>query len=238
MTPAVPAWLTQVTESLLDGLDARLDARLDATGTPAWAPRLRRLATRPAGMLPFTVVHDWHSRCVGPLVAEASARRGGEPGRHRAVRSLHERASAGQRVTEVEWCAALEPALTEVYRYAYPYTAAFDTAAAAAGSYALAHGHDEAGAEKYGSSYAELNTTANARVHAAANARANAAALAASFAAADPAAYAQTYPFAHVRACVLAYAGDDGSRERDARARLAEGLADSVERARATDPLN
>ncbi|MDT7563434.1 MAG: hypothetical protein QOG76_2058 [Pseudonocardiales bacterium] len=34
MTAAVPAWLTQVTKSLLDGLDARLGA----TGTPAWAP--------------------------------------------------------------------------------------------------------------------------------------------------------------------------------------------------------
>ncbi|MDT7661565.1 MAG: hypothetical protein QOD04_1121, partial [Pseudonocardiales bacterium] len=37
MTAAVPAWLTQVAESLLDGLDARLDV----TGTPAWAPTYR-----------------------------------------------------------------------------------------------------------------------------------------------------------------------------------------------------
>ncbi|MFE9886210.1 hypothetical protein [Streptomyces scopuliridis] len=39
-----------------------------------------------------------------------------------------------------------------------------------------------------------------------------------------------SFPFAYVRACVRAYGGQDEARGRDARARPAEGLADSLAR--------
>ncbi|MEU8925846.1 SpcZ [Kitasatospora sp. NPDC048545] len=223
---AVPAWLAQVAEVLFDGLDA--DAAAD------WARRVRREVRRSDGGVPFSVVHDWYCSAVGPVLAEATARRGGSAVPQQVVLALHARALGGGRVDEGTWRAALEPELRELFRHAYPYAEAYATAAAAAGSYALANGYDEAEAARYGETYAELNTTANVRAHADANALANAAAVAAAYAAADPDAYAETYPSARVRAVVRVHADGQGERgERAAWARLADGLAAALARAAA-----
>jgi hypothetical protein len=218
---AGPEWLVRVAGVLTDGLapgDEREAAR-----------RVHRALERLDGV-PLAVVHDWHSRDVCPLLAEAAGHRGASAEPHEAVRSLHTRALAGERIAASVWSAALTPALRDVYRSAYAYQEAYARAGAAASSFALSRGYGEAEAVAYGESYAALNTEANARVHADANARANAAAQAAAFAAADPAAWADTFPYAYVRAGVRAHAGADAARRRAACARLADGLAGGLAR--------
>ncbi|MFE3143457.1 hypothetical protein [Streptomyces scopuliridis] len=118
--------------------------------------------------MPFGLVHDWHAGSVAPLLTEASAQRGGAAEPHLAVRSLHARALAGERIAESVWSAALEPALWDVYRYAYAYAyeEAFATASAAASSFALSRGYGESEAAEHGESCARLNTEANARARA------------------------------------------------------------------------
>jgi hypothetical protein len=159
--------------------------------------------------VPFAVVHDWHCTVVGPLLVETVARRGGDPAAQEAVRALHERALAGERVVEGTWRVALEEALGDVYRLAYAYQKASAEASRAAAAFALSRGYAEAEAHDYGQLYARLNTQVNARVHEQANAAVNASALAAVFAGADAAGYAATWPAASVRAWVAAWAGEE-----------------------------
>ncbi|MEU9047151.1 MULTISPECIES: SpcZ [unclassified Kitasatospora] len=222
--PAMPPWLAQVSEVLFDGMDA-------GTAT-AWARRVHRELERLNGRVPFSVVHDWYCSAVGPILTEASARRGGSAAQHQAVLALHARAMDDGPIDESTWRTALEPELRELFRDAYPYAEAYATAAAAAGSYALANGYSEAEAARYGETYAELNTAANVRSHADANALANAAAVAAAYAAADSAAYAATYPSARIRAVVRVHADRQDERGEHATwARLADGLAAGLARA-------
>ncbi|MFD4660869.1 SpcZ [Kitasatospora sp. NPDC058444] len=222
---AVPPWLAQVSEVLSDGLGGADAAR-------AWERRVRREVERLDGRVPFRVVHDWYCAAVGPMLAEAGARRGGSVAPQQGVLALHGSALDGGRIDESTWRAALEPELRELFHHAYPYAEAHATAASAAGSYALANGYDAAEAARYGETYAELNTAANVRAHADANALANAAAVAAAYAAADPDAYAATWPSARVRAVVRVHADPrDEQGERAAWARLADGLAACLARA-------
>ncbi|MFJ9445659.1 SpcZ [Kitasatospora sp. NPDC101235] len=222
--PAMPSWLAQVSEVLFDGMDA------DVART--WARRVHQELERLNGRVPFSVVHDWYCSAVGPILTEASARRGGSDAPHEAALALRARALSGGRIDEGTWRTALEPEMRELFRHAYPYAEAYATAAAAAGSYALANGYGEAEAAQYGETYAELNTAANVRSHADANALANSASVAAAYAAADPAAYAETYPSARVRAVVRVHAGRQDERgERATWARLADGLAAGLARA-------
>ncbi|MFE7117543.1 SpcZ [Streptomyces sp. NPDC057654] len=227
-------WFAQIVGALFDGQDAAA-----ATG---WARRIHGELVRLGGGVPFSVVHDWHAGTVAPLLAEAAVRRGDDAGAQEAVRALHVRAAAGERVGADEWEAALGAALAEVYRHAYAYDEAFATASADAHAYAMANDYGERKAAEFADGYAKLSTDANARSYAAANALATARAAAAAYASADARAYAETYPFASVRAYVLALAdrdGDDGDaegrdeRRREACARLADGLADSLGRAAA-----
>lgn len=222
----VPDWLAQVAGVLLDG-PAASEAR----------SRMRRVRGELARLdgVPFSVVHDWHARTVSPLLVAASGARGGDVRAYQQVRSLHERALAGEPVAEAQWREALEPALREVYRHAFPREAAHATAAAAADSFARSRGWSEAEAAEYGETYAALNTGACARMHEEANASAHAAALAAAWAAADAAAYAATYPAAFVRGCVRATA-TDGTSQLLCLARLAGGLADALARAAPRPP--
>lgn len=177
-----------------------------------------------AGPIDLFEVHDVHARVLGPMLIEASARWGESAQAQQALQALHTRAAAGEPIAETEWAAALEPALRQIYRHAYPYARAYAAAAADASSYAAAHGYAAAEASQFGDTYAEMNTDANARVHADANAVANAAATAVAFATGDPHAYAATYPAARLRAAVLACAGDDAARAKSIRAQVATAL--------------
>ncbi|MEU3862251.1 SpcZ [Streptomyces sp. NPDC028722] len=203
----LPGWLWQVAAVLYDGQDAA-EAR-------HWAPRLHDALARLDGRVPFAVVHDWHARTVTPMLAEASARRGRPPGPQEAVRDLHLRALAGERSTEAEWEAVLEPASRVAYRLAYAYADAFADAYAGAHAYAVAHGYGAERAAEFAGGYAESNTGANAASFAHGNARANAGATAAAWAAADAHAYAETFPFAQVHVCALAWAGRERTTAQD-----------------------
>ncbi|MBC2876591.1 SpcZ [Streptomyces sp. TYQ1024] len=222
--PDLPDWLVQLTGALWDGLEP---------GTAGeWARRVHDACVRLDGRIPLTVVHDWHARTVVPLLAGPGA----TP--YEAVRALHLRAAEGEPVAEDAWAAALESALRDVHRRAYPYADAFATAASNALAWARTNDYGEAEAREFADGYAELNTGANVTSYADANALVHARALAAAYAAADPAAYAACYPFAAVNAYALALAGQgtdtvDGREERRRAAcgRLAAGLAGSLERA-------
>ncbi|KNB50965.1 hypothetical protein AC230_19410 [Streptomyces caatingaensis] len=211
----MPGWLAQVAGALWAGREP------EAAGE--WARRLYDACARLDGRVPFGVVHDWHARTVVPPQGEA-------------VRALHIRALAGEPVAEDVWAAALEPALRDVHRRAYPYADAFATAAATARAWARENDYGEAEAEEFADGYARLNTGANVTSYADANAMVHARALAAAYAAADADAYAACCPFATVNAHAFALAGQDTAEGREERlraayGRLADGLADSLERA-------
>ncbi|WP_329295758.1 SpcZ [Streptomyces sp. NBC_01455] len=216
---------------------------VETTATPDWTVQIAEVLTeatgsshgsvRPAAEVPFAAVHLWHAGAVADLIGAAVARRGGDRAPHEALRTLHERAAAGETFGEGAWSAALEPALREVYRLAYPREKVHTTAAAAASSFALSRGWAEKDAEEYGETYARMNTEVSERVHAEANTIANTAAYALAFATAEAEDYARAWPFALVRACVAAYAGADGTGGPDgqeARTRLRDGLVDAMGR--------
>ncbi|MGK5639797.1 SpcZ [Streptomyces sp. URMC 126] len=225
--PALPGWLAQFAGALWDGQGA------DAAGE--WARRVHAACARLDGRVPLAVVHDWHARTVVPLLAE-DGREAAGTGPYEAVRALHPRAAAGEPVAEDAWAAALEPALRDTHRRAYPYADAFATAEANALAWARTNDYGETEAAEFADGYAKLNTGANVTSYADANALVHARALAAAYAAGDPVAYAATYPFAAVNAYALALAGQETAdgrdeRQRAAYERLAAGLADSLERA-------
>ncbi|MBF6129640.1 SpcZ [Nocardia brasiliensis] len=223
-----PTWLGRIVEMIC--------VEIDSAAAQQWRQRIDAELPDAVESRTLAVVHDWYAHSIGPQLVAASARWTGSPQAQVALRALHVRAVAGERIAETEWAAALEPALRQVYRQAYPYAHAYAAAAADANSYAVAHGYAAAEARSFGDSYAEMNTEANARVHAEANAAANAAATAAAFAADDVHAYDATYPLARIRAGVLACAGDDPAGQRAIWHRLAAGLADSLARAGLSSP--
>ncbi|WP_172381241.1 SpcZ [Streptomyces sp. MNP-20] len=223
-----PSWLAQLAAALFHGQDDRTARH--------WARSVHTALGRLEGPVPFAVVHDWHAHAVAPLLAEVSARRGGDGAALESVRRLHERALAGERPTRQEWTEALGPALTQVYGYAYAYADAYATASVNAREYAMDNDYGEEKAAEFAAMYAKLNTDANARSYADANALANTRALAAAFAGADGRAFAQAYPFAYVHAYALADAerAERTGREeryRAACARLADGLTAALDRA-------
>ncbi|MFJ3667066.1 SpcZ [Streptomyces sp. NPDC090106] len=212
----VPGWLDQVRDALTDtageGSDGQGSAITDVS---------------------FAALHAWHAGPVADLIAETAARHGTDMAPHEAVRALHARAATGEPVDEATWSAALEPALREIYRLAYPRARVHERSASAAASFARSRGWTDAEADRYGETYAALNTEVSDRVHAEANAIANAAAYARAFAAGDPKAYAEAWPYALVRAWVAACAGSadpDGPAAQEARNRLRDGLTDAVRR--------
>ncbi|MEU7042164.1 SpcZ [Streptomyces varsoviensis] len=226
-------WPAQVIGALFDGQDAAAAAK--------WARRVHGELARLDGQPPFAVVHDWHANTVTPMLAGAATRRGDDAGAQEAVRALHVRALAGERIGAEIWEAALVAALPEVYQHAYAYDEAYATASADAHAYAMANDYGEQKAAAFADNYAKLSTGANASSYATANALANARAAAAAYASGDSGSYAETYPFAYVRASVLALADREGAggqettedrdeRRRAACARLAAGLADSLGR--------
>lgn len=228
----LPNWLAQVVTALVGPSPAALagDSESDVARVARWR-RLEECAGRWAGdEVPLSVLHVWFATSLGPLLAEAAVRAGEDAEHQQAVRELHRLGARGESVAADEWRVALEPALRQVYRRAYDVDQAFATASAAAGSFALSRGYDEADAVKYGRTYAQINTEANLAAHADANALAQAELLSRSFAADDAGAYASTFPAAYLRACIAACGTDDESRGR-VRDSLAEGLVHCLEHA-------
>lgn len=232
----MPAWLAQVVTALFDG-QAPAAARDWATRVHALLAGLASTTPSQAGQAPLAVAHDWHASSVVPLLSPSC-------GSLDEVGALHALALAGSPVASQRWAATLEPALREVYCRAYPYDDAYQVNYDSAHAYGTAHDFGEQGTREYAAYYAELATGANLAAHADANAIACARACAAAFAGADPVAYAQTYPYAATRSYALALAASEAgaptaneasatarpARREAAHARLAAGLAASLER--------
>jgi hypothetical protein len=169
---------------------------------------------------PLVVLHRWWAGSAGPVLGAAAAGRGEEQRAQESLAAAHGRAAGGAPVGAGEWREVLEPALAELFRWAYPYDEACAAAARAAEPVALANGFTAEAARAYAGDYARLNTDAAVLVSAAANATATAAALAAAYADADPGAVARAHPYVLVRS-VLAVAPQ-------ARDRLIAGLRAAV----------
>jgi len=230
---ALPSWLPPVLATLADGCGG------SASGS-GWLRRIGGRLRASGGAVPFAVVHDWQARTVLPMVLAALEPAGPSEAADSmaALRRLHARAADGEPAEEATWLAALEPALYELYRLAYDYAASYASAHASATAYASANNFTPDGAVSFAESYAAHSADANRQSFAESNAPAAAAALATAYArpAGSPAAeaaLAEAYPFALVRACAQAVgnaADSDGAGRRQAYLRLADGLADSLDR--------
>jgi hypothetical protein len=144
--------------------------------------------------LSLDAMHRWWATTAGPEL-------GGRSAAQRRLAALH---AAPGGIGAPEWTAALRPALTELFTWAYPYQEAHATVLAAARVYTAANGYDEAEARAEGEAYARMNTDANVRVSAAANAEALAEALGAAYATGDAEAFGRAYPEVVVRTVLLA----------------------------------
>lgn len=233
---ALPTWLPPVLATLIDGCGGGSDA------SAGWLRRIGGQLHASGGAVPFAVVHDWQARTVLPMML--AALEPAEPSEASdsmaALQRLHARAAGGEPAEESAWRAALEPALYELYRLAYDHAASYASAHASASAYASANNFSPDGAVSFAESYATHSADTNRQSFAESNAPAAAAALAAAYALPDggtEAAFAEAYPFALVRACAQAAAGaarrpvdSDGQGRRQAYLRLADGLADSLDR--------
>lgn len=144
--------------------------------------------------LSLGAMHRWWATTAGPVL-------GGRGAAQRRLTGLHAQPAG---VSAVQWAAALRPALTELFTWAYPYDEAHATILAIAREYTTANNYDPAEAQAEGQAYARMNTDANVRVTAAANAAALAEALGAAYAAGDAEAFARAYPEVLVRTVLLA----------------------------------
>jgi hypothetical protein len=199
---------------------------------------------------PMRVLHDWHARCVQPLLIDAMRAAGAAVQPQAAVQVMHERAAGGARIASPEWVRVLGPAMRDIYLAGYDYLDAYAVAHANAVVYADANGFTAAERDEFATYYAKLNTGASLTAFADANAIVLARAVGAAFADGDADAYARTYPAAWIRACVHAHAAPvrpaDGAvempieeslitardgRRRVASERLAAGLGKSIEMA-------
>jgi hypothetical protein len=226
--PTPPSWLLQVSVALVEGRDAE--------ATHGLARRINGEVRRLDGEIPFGVIHDWQYRTVTQLVHAAFDAEDAAARTHSTVQRLHSRALDGEPVETAEWLLALEPALFEVYRHAYPFRSVRDdTYTRARRDKDLLEGVDEKQTDAFARYFADMKAGIHADVFAEANAAANARACAAAYATADPEAYAEAMPFAQVRAYVYACAAQ-GTSDRSPEARdplyqrLADGLVAALER--------
>ncbi|MFB7776198.1 hypothetical protein [Streptomyces bauhiniae] len=172
----------------------------------------------------LSVIHDWHSRTVLPLVAEIL--RGGTSVSLSPLARLHTAAAAGRPTAPDDWRTALYPVLLHLHAAAYDRTSAYAGGHAGARDYALSQGRSADEADAYGHEYAELSATAGERAFAEAHALTLSDALAQAYAADDHMAYAHTCPASQVRAVIRAY--DQKGVGANSVTRLSEGLLSAL----------
>ena len=131
----MPRWLAQMVPAFFD--------KQEQDTAFMWGLEFTAELARLNGNVPFSVVHDWHANAVCPLGIEAAEKRGRDPNPHKALRALHLRALAGEKISADEWCPIL--------RTAY---------ANAAADYANADANAEASA--YAKTYVNADANANA----------------------------------------------------------------------------
>ena len=80
-----------------------------------WGLRFYAALDRIGGNVPFSVVHDWQANTVCVLGIDAAKLRNRDTAPHEALKALHERSLAGEKISADEW----KPVLKNVYAYAY-----------------------------------------------------------------------------------------------------------------------
>ncbi len=136
----MPRWLAQMVPAFFD--------RQSAVDAFAWGKQFTSELARIDGKVPFRVIHDWHANTVCQLGIEAATKRGRNTAPHEALKALHLRALAGEKIGADEWC----PVLKSAYAYAYADASAYAYAYADASAYAYAYAYADASA--YASAYA------------------------------------------------------------------------------------
>ena len=107
----MPRWLAQLVPAFFD--------RQNAADAFAWGKDFTAALARIDGKVPFSVIHDWHANTVCPLDIEAAEKRGRDATPHIALRALHLRALAGEKISADEWRPVLKNAYASAYAYAY-----------------------------------------------------------------------------------------------------------------------
>lgn len=136
----MPRWLAQMVPAFFD--------RQKAEYAFEWGKSFTAELARIDGKVPFSVIHDWHANTVCQMVIDAAEKCGRDPVLHKALRVLHLRAFAGEKIGADEW--------KPVLRNTYPYPCAD------AGTDAHAYAYADADAHAYADAYACADACADA----------------------------------------------------------------------------
>ena len=113
----MPPWLAQMVPWFFD--------RQKEADALAWGERFFAELKRLDGNVPFSVVHDWHANVVVPLALDVCAKHNRDSTPHEALKALHLRALAGEKISANEWHPVLRSAdayadaNADAYAYAY-----------------------------------------------------------------------------------------------------------------------
>ena len=115
----MPRWLAQMVPGFFD--------RQKFEDAKDWGLRFYKALDRIGGNVPFSVVHDWHANTVCQLGIDTAELRKRDATPHTALRALHLRALADEKIGAGEWRPVLKTAYANAYAnanadaYAYAY---------------------------------------------------------------------------------------------------------------------
>jgi hypothetical protein len=107
----MPQWLAKMTVWFFD--------KQDFDAAKAWGLKFYAELARIGGVVPFSVIHDWHANVVGPLAIEMATRRGANVAAHEALVAMHRKALGGEKFSADQWRPILKGAFKDAYAYAY-----------------------------------------------------------------------------------------------------------------------
>jgi hypothetical protein len=142
----MPRWLAQMVPWFFD--------RQRAEDAFAWGDRFYAELSRLDGSVPFSVIHDWHARFVGPMAVDVAAKRERDVAVHESLIETHKAALAGNPLSKDEWISVLRPAFKDADADADANAYADAYADADADAYAYADADAYAYAYAYADAYA------------------------------------------------------------------------------------
>ena len=98
----MPRWLAQMVPAFFD--------KQKETDAFAWGLEFTAQLARLDGVVPFSVVHDWHANTVCQMGIYAAEKRGRDIAPYKALQALHLRALAGEKIGADEWRPVLKNA--------------------------------------------------------------------------------------------------------------------------------
>ena len=129
----MPRWLAQMVPAFFD--------RQKFEDAKAWGREFYAALAFCDGNVPFDTVNHWHAYTACPLGIQAAKKCERDIAPHEALRDLHLRALAGEKIAADEWRPVLKNAYANAYAdaYAYAYANAYADANANADAYADAN---------------------------------------------------------------------------------------------------